>query len=1043
MFGGYVLVFILALSATAAVEPVTQRIGLALCVIWIAAPLVVRWLNQPLQSAEGSLTTEEEEDLRKLSQEIWSFFEDYVTETDNWLPPDNIQIEPPNGIAHRTSPTNIGLYLACMIAARDFGFIDTPGLIERLERTVGTVEHLEKWKGHLYNWYDTATLEPLPLPYVSTVASGNFTGCLITVREGLLEWLKAGNEGGKQAGSNGYRAGTEDALNYAFAEEISVLKEEDTEPNPPAMTAGSRDKEDPAELRVLVQGDPDDWLVRGQKLLHRIEALINAVDFSPLYDRKTKLFHLGYRVTLRETDQVLYDLLASEARLSSFIAIALGHVPVSHWHALGRTMTRVGRHTMLLSWSGSMFEYLMPWIFLQTYKDTVWDRTYRTVVRRQIEYAHQRGIPFGISESGYYAFDYRMNYQYRAFGVPSLGFKRGLEQDLVVAPYATILGLPFAKRQGLKDLHKLSDLGALGKYGYYEAVDFTPERLPENQRSAVIRSYMAHHQGMSLLTLANLLSPQKIYERFHRDKRVQAAELLLQERIPTQPKVIKHPAMIYTRRTHTQTGEFGSRREFLNADTPAPEVCVLSNGTFTTMVTNSGSGFMRYEDLAVSRWREDPVLDNWGNYLYIRDVTRDVVWSPSFQPCRVPSDQNRVQFSPDRATFMRVDQDVQTSLEICVSPEWNADVRRLTLTNVGDEARIIEVTTYSELALAPAMADEAHPAFSKLFIKTEYAADIECLLAWRRPRHENEKSLWAAHSLITTSRSLGPVEYETDRASFIGRGRTLSQPQGIRTRLRGTVGSVADPAFIMRRRFSIEPGDQVQLFAVTAVAGTKEEVFDIASRFSGGLVVERTFQLAWNRSQIELRHLYMTASEAMLLQTFAGRVWYTPPLRKERKQSIAANVKGQSGLWAYGISGDLPVILVRIENGANMQFVVRLLTGHEYLRRIGCSFDLVVLNESAAGYQEDLRESLRRAVEHGLEHQGACIYHQCQPTAGRGQDTAFGCCPHHPSGGRPQPQGANQTAPAGYRTTGTPYPGGTAQPIPRPAAGKRARADVF
>ncbi|SDE38890.1 GH36-type glycosyl hydrolase domain-containing protein [Sporomusa acidovorans] len=947
IYGGYVLVFLFALAAVTT-APALRWTGFALCALWVVAPLVVRWLDRPATPRlERPLTAREEAELRNVSEQIWAFFEDYVTETEHWLPPDNVQLEPPNGIAHRTSPTNIGLYLTCALAARDFGFIDTPGLIERLERTISTVEHLAKWQGHLYNWYDTVTLEPLPPLYVSTVDSGNFAVCLVVVKEGVAEWLTADlvEDGGTGAEEGCGKA--VEALNVAFAEELA--------PAPADEAKGQR----------------GEWLLRGQKLIARLETLLGGTDFRPLYDHKTKLFHLGYNERLDKPDAILYDLMASEARLSSFIAIALGQVPVSHWHALGRTMTRVGRRVALLSWSGTMFEYLMPWLFMRTYRNTVWDSTYQAAVQRQIEYARQQGVPFGVSESGYYAFDHQMNYQYRAFGVPGLGFKRGLEHDLVVAPYATILALPFAKHQGLAALRRLEELGARGKYGYFEAVDFTPERLPENRTGIVIRSFMAHHQGMSLLALANLLAPKKITERFHRDKRVQAAQLLLQERIPVRPKIIKHPAFAYTYVARERPLATGSLREYRGADTPAPEVCVLSNGTFTTVVTNSGGGFSRCEGLAVTRWREDPVLDNWGSYMYIRDVARDVIWSPAFQPCRTVSAEQRVKFSLDRATFMRVDDDIQTSLEICVSPEWNAEVRRLTLANAGSKVRILEVTTFLELALASPMADDAHPAFSKLFIQTAYVEDAGCLLAQRRPRRQDEKPLWAAHALVAAGRSLGPVEYDTDRAGFIGRGHTLVLPQGIRSRLRQTVGSVADPAFVMRRRVSIEPGEQVQLFAVTTVAGTRQEAIDLVGRFPGELVVERTFQLAWNRSQIELRHLHLTVAQADAWQAFASRVLYTPPLRQERKQSIAANAKGQSGLWAYGVSGDLPVILVRIGNSTDMPFVVEMLTGHEYLRRLGLFFDLVVLNESAGGYREELQEALKRAVEQAVGWHGA------------------------------------------------------------------------
>ncbi|GAB7388358.1 glucoamylase family protein [Bacillaceae bacterium] len=932
MYGGYAAVFFFALAALGSNGAVTRWTGLALCGLWAFAPLAVRWLERPAERAERPFTEGEKEELRALAKQIWAFFEDFVTEREHWLPPDNVQIDPPNGIAHRTSPTNIGLYLASVLAARDFGFIDTPALIARLERTLLTVERLEKWKGHLYNWYDTVTLEPLPPLYVSTVDSGNFVAYLLTVKEGLAEWLERD-----------------------FAEDERSGSEE----------KGREDGE------TAPKGSRDDWLARGRKLISRIEGMINGTDFRPLYDHKAKLFSLGYHVSLGKRDEILYDLLASEARQASFIAIALGQVSVAHWHALGRTMTMVGRRFALLSWSGTMFEYLMPWLIMRTYRYSVWDSTYRAVVERQIAYAHQRGVPFGISESGYYAFDYQMNYQYRAFGVPGLGFKRGLEQDLVVAPYATILALPFAKRRGMEDLRKMEELGARGKYGFYEAVDFTSERMPRKQNYKVIRSFMAHHQGMSMLTLANLLTTEKMYDRFHRDKRVQAAELLLQERIPARPKIVRHPAMAPVRAPSARREPTKAGRAFLSADTPTPEVCVLSNGSLLTVVTNSGGGFIRCEGLAVSRWREDPVLDDWGSYVYIRDVNRDAVWSPAFQPCRTPSPEQRAEFSFDRATFMRVDGDVRTCMEICVSPEWNAEVRRITLTNTGGEAKIVEVTTFMELALAFPGADDAHPAFSKLFIETEYAADAECLLARRRPRAENEQPIWAAHALIAAGETLGPLEYETDRARFIGRGNALSRPQGIRSRLRGTVGAVVDPAFVMRRRLRIAPGEQVQLFAVTSVADSRDEAISIVRRFTESHAVERTFQLAWNRSQIELRHLHISAAEAMDFQTLAGRVLYTPPLGKARADGIAANVKGQSGLWAFGISGDRPIVLVRIEHQANLPFVVKLLLGYEYLRRLGLRFDLVVLNESQGGYRHELQETLRRAAERNVSRHDA------------------------------------------------------------------------
>ncbi|SMQ61055.1 Cellobiose phosphorylase [Bacillus sp. OV166] len=945
MAGGYVLC-ILFLAATLFNENiVVQIIGLTLSVMWMCAPFVISWLDQPSPQDRITFSEDEMEELTNLAQQIWSFYEDYVTEKENWLPPDNVQMEPPNGVAHRTSPTNIGMYLTCALAARDFSFIDTPGLILRLERTLETLERMEKWEGHFYNWYDTETLNPLSPRYVSTVDSGNLVGCLITVKEGLAEWLEAFDKKENPT----YHFHNDETMKIAFSEEIT-----------PDFSRRRNGK------KVSVN-----WRDRGQMLLKRLEELIEETNFQPLFDHRAKLFSLGYHADRNTRDEVLYDLMASEARIASFVAIALGQVSVSHWHVLGRTMTRVGKRPVLLSWSGTMFEYLMPWLLMRTYRKTLWENTYAAVVDRQIQYAHQRGVPFGISESGYYAFDYQMNYQYRAFGVPGLGFKRGLEQDLVIAPYATIMALPFAKDQALDALKKIEQLNGRGKYGFYEAMDFTQERLPNDKQHKVIQSFMAHHQGMSLLTLANLLLPKTMVERFHRNKQIRSAELLLQERIPKTPKYIKHPALGRVHKQNSKSAQDAAKiREYISPDTRVPEVSVLSNGSFTTVVTNTGSGFSQYKGLLVSRWREDPVMDPWGNYVYIRDISEDKLWSPSYQPCRVESSEQRVQFGLDRATFMRVDGDVKTSMEIVVSSEMNAELRRITLTNSGEEAKVLEVTTFVELALSNPIADVAHTAFSKLFIRTAFDAESGCLVAGRRPREAKDQTLWSAHSLLVDGDTLGSVEFETDRSSFIGRGYRLSDPQGIRTRLRGKVGSVADPAFVMRRRICIEPGKQIQLVAVTSVSETKEDAIEIVRKFAPDQAVERAFQLSWNRGQIEIRNLHLTNQEATDFQRLAGYILYTSPFKKDRGKSILINTKGQSGLWSFGVSGDRPIVLLRIEDRSQMPFVVKMLTGHEYIRRLGLLFDLVLLNESEEGYYQHLQEALQQVAEHGVDRFG-------------------------------------------------------------------------
>jgi cyclic beta-1,2-glucan synthetase len=968
--GGYVLIVVFAVAVVLKAQPPFLWAGLALCTLWALAPLVVRWLDKPALRDEQPLAAADKEQLRRLAKQIWTFYEDFAGPGDHDLPPDNVQIDPPNGVAHRTSPTNIGFLLTASLAARGFGFIDTREFVERLERTITTVERLEKWNGHLYNWYDTATLQTLPPAYVSTVDSGNFVASLMTVKQGLAHWLRESFTMSRHL----------DRTNVSFKGDLSVelaveldkisQKETVTDEGEEDNNARSADQRT-ADRTALSQAELMDVLVRGHHLMNRLETLITSTDFRALYDHKAKLFVLGYHAASGERDSILYDLLASEARLTSFVAIALGQVSVSHWTALGRTAKKQAGHTTLVSWSGTMFEYMMPWLMMRTHRNTIWDSTYRGVVKRQIQYAQERGVPFGISESGYYAFDYQMNYQYRAFGVPGLGFKRGLESDLVLAPYATIMALPYAMQEGLKDLHRMEELGARGTYGFYEAIDYTPGRIPDGDTCKVIRSFMAHHQGMSLLTLANLLLPDKMYDYFHRDKRVEAAELLLIERIPPRAALLDRELSGKTRIQEPKPAKIGPLREFLSADTTVPEVNVHSNGVFTTMVTNSGSGFIRYEGMALSRWREDPVTDPWGSYLYIRDVKRDKVWSPSYQPCRVLSDKQRVLFARDRTSFQREDDDMHTLLEITVSPESNAEVRRLTLSNQGSDSKIIEVTTFLELALALPDADKAHPAFTKLFVETEFETDRECLLARKRPRNEGEKSVWAFHTLSAGGQSLGTVEYETDRARFIGRGHTLTNPRGLDSRLGGTVGSVADPAFAMRRRLDIGPGERVCLIAITGAAESKEQALEIVRRLSHEQETERTFQLAWTRSQIELHHLHVTPSFAAVFQSLAGRALYAAPLGAERKQSIAANRKGQQGLWAHGVSGDLPIITVRIADTTNLSFVSKLLTGYEYMRHSGLFVDLVLLNESGGGYQQDLKDALQRTVEQIVGLSGA------------------------------------------------------------------------
>ncbi|WAH36810.1 GH36-type glycosyl hydrolase domain-containing protein [Alicyclobacillus dauci] len=888
---GYVVMALFAATAWLTGDVKNGVFGTVGLVIWLLArPLVAR-LNRPQNVQRLAWLDAARPMLNERARQIWSFYERYVTAEESWLPPDNVQYHPTEVIAHRTSPTNIGLYLACVVAARDLNFIDHETMLRRLENAIETLGKMEKWNGHLFNWYDTQTAMPLAPRYVSTVDSGNLIAYLLVVLQALREGCQ----------------------------EVS--------------------------LTARIDG-----------LAEAIEQLIENTDFQSLYNADEQLFCLGFHVDANRRETILYDLLASEARQASFVAIALGQVPVSHWFALSRTMTRSGNFKTLLSWSGTMFEYLMPGLIMRTYRNTVWDSTYHGVIHRQRQYADMNRVPFGISESGYYAFDYQLNYQYQAFGVPGLGLDRGLERNLVVAPYATILALPYAGEAAVSALNRFKEIGAIGEFGFYEAVDFTVERLPSGSRYKIIQSFMAHHQGMSMLTLVNLLTDNAMIERFHADPHVRAADLLLQERIPAKAAMIEVPG------THAKlpdmNGHADETERTFSEQTVTPEVNVMSNGRMTSIVTNDGNGLLTWNGLNVTRWREDPVIDTSGAIAYVHDAGSEATWSVANFPCGGLEETKSV-FRLDKAVYEGRWNGISSRLEITVAPDSDAEVRRLRLVNESTEERTLQITTFLELALATQSADSAHPAFSKLFVQTSHEAALECLLAKRRPREEDEHETWAVHTAFVDGRETGEYEFETDRAAFIGRGYSLRSPKAIVGRLRGSVGSVADPAFIMRRSLRVAPGESATLYIVTGVADSRDGALDIVRHLREPSQADRAFHLAWVRTQIDLRHLHLTPQQATEAQHLAGQLLYTSPLSRGRREAIQKNVLGRSSLWSFGVSGDAPIAVVSVQNLADLPFVTLVARQHQYLYDMGVAADLVVIDETSGGYQDELIHRLR------------------------------------------------------------------------------------
>ena len=986
----------------------------AFATLWILSPAIARVASRSPQMA-GRLTVSgaDARALRLTARRTWRFFETFVTAGDHMLPPDNFQEDPAPVLAHRTSPTNLGLYLLSAVTARDFGWLGTVEAVERLEATLSTMSKLARFRGHFFNWYDTQDLRPLDPQYVSSVDSGNLAAHLIALANACREWRVLPLADSRRL------AGIQDALALAHDEAGQLRDGRRTETvtwnqlddaigllsaglnRQPVDSDGTADllaelsiqaetMADIAGTLALERGDDAsadmlfwaratragieshrrDLAAQGDAAASLAERLLAveqkarsmalAMDFGFLLDQDRKLLSIGYRVADGALDPSCYDLLASEARLASLMAIAKGDVPARHWFRLGRAVTPIAHGAALISWSGSMFEYLMPSLVMRAPAGSLIERTSRLIVHRQIAYGATLGIPWGVSESAYNVRDLELTYQYSNFGVPGLGLKRGLGENIVVAPYATALATMVDPSAAARNFEKLAAVGGRGRFGFYEALDYTPARLPKGSGVAIVRAFMAHHQGMTMVAIADALLDGIMRTRFHAEPIVQATELLLQERTPRDVAVARPWAAEARSAVSIRDIEPTSVRRFASAHDATPATHLLSNGRYAIMVTSAGSGYSRWRDLAVTRWREDPTCDDWGSYIFLRDVDSGDVWSAGFQPSGAEPDEYDVAFLEGRAEIVRRDGTLTTTLEALVSAEEDAEVRRVSISNSGTREREIEITSYAELVLTAQGADLAHPAFSKLFVETEYLANVGAILATRRRRAPTEPELWVAHLAAIDGETVGKPQVETDRARFLGRGRSLGAPLAVvdGRPLSNTVGTVLDPVFALRHRVRIAPGAIVRIAFWTMVAPTREAVLDLADKHRDITAFDRAATLAWTQAQVQLHYLGVTAGEAGLFQRLAGHLLYSAPTMRSSSETILRGAGGQPGLWGQGISGDLPIVLLRIAETENLAIVHQLLKAHEYWRMKQLAVDLVILNERASSYVQDLQTAL-------------------------------------------------------------------------------------
>jgi len=1041
---GTVTLFAVALGVVLTVaNPGALGAALPFLVAWLAAPGAVAWLTgRTLPRARRTLPADDLLFLGRLARRTWRYFDDFVGPCTNWLPPDNYQAALRVELAERTSPTNIGLGLLATVSAHDFGYLALDQMIERGEKTFETLGRLERFQGHLLNWYHTGTLEPLPPRYVSTVDSGNLLGCLTALVQAYIQKLdqpvlgpealsglrdtlgvlcEPHESGTPATPGDGHGASLLAALTSLVAptttdgaEIIKRLRQalvparelEELFGAVPAgywATQARRQIEAHLEvadryvawiepgvpvpsIRELTQNvdsspsgaatdavDQARWLAgemlaRVERLILRATLLADEMDMRFLYHAERKLFTIGYSAGDRRADASHYDLLASESRLGSLVAIARGDVPVDHWLALGRSHGIAAGRTVLLSWSGTMFEYLMPLLLTRTYENSFLEEVCRDAVAAQVAYGVARGVPWGVSEAAYSAVDAHHIYQYQAFGVPGLGLKRGLEDDLVVAPYATALALLVEPRLAVANLRRLATVGLSGDYGYFESIDYTPQRLGAGERSVIVSTYMAHHQGMTLLAAGNVLHRNAMPGRFHADPRIRAAESLLFERVPVAPPVTEGTAHDASpARVTGLVADVGSR--FTGPDSPTPRIQLLANQNYAVMVTSAGGGYSRWRDLDIARWSADTTRDNSGSFIYVKDLDDGAFWSAAHHPVGRKATRYNALLSPARVEFDRRDAGIGTRTEIAVSSEDDAEVRRVTLANYSNRPRHIEITSYVELALAAHNADRAHPAFSKLFVRTEalpQTAQGRGLLAWRTPRSPHDPAIWAAHVLALPPEIEVDVQYETNRGRFIGRGRSLQHPHALDREggeLSNEAGYVLDAIFSLRCRVTLSPGQRVQLSFITAAAEDRPAILALAEKYADPRAAERAFELAWSRAQLVPRQLRVPGEDLPRFQRLASLMLYPSATLRASESQLRQNRLGQSRLWTYGISGDLPIMLVQVGDSVDVELVAEALAAHSYWRLHGLKADLVILDEEAPSYEQPLGEALKRLVQ--------------------------------------------------------------------------------
>lgn len=850
--------------------------------LWLIAPAIMCYISKEIvvNNKKELLVDKDKQYVLEVGKRTWQFFKDYLVKENNYLPPDNYQEDRKPKAIKRTSSTNIGLALLAVISSYDLGYETQKNTLELLNKMIDTIYNLQKWNGHLYNWYNIETLEPLRPRYISSVDSGNFVGYLYVVKQFLIQ--------------NG---------------------QEDT----------------------------------------RIDELIEHTDFTKLYNEKMQLFSVGYNVEENMLTDSYYDLLASEARQTSLVAIAKKDIEQKHWYNLSRTLTVLNKYKGLISWSGTAFEYLMPNINIPKYPGSLLDESCKFLIMSQKEYNKKLKIPWGISESAFNLKDLNNNYQYKAFGIPWLGLKRGLADEIVVAPYASMMAIIDEPIEVLKNLKQLEKLGMYNKYGFYESIDYTPTRLRKNETKAIVKTYMAHHQGLILLSINNLMNNNIVQKKFVQNPEIEAVDILLQERMPENIIITKEEKEKVEKIKYIDY-ENATQREITKINTKLNNVNVIGNDKYTIIMDQKGNGYSKYNNILINRYKYTDDEEQ-GIFFFFKNIKTKRIWTSNYMNYLSKADKYVMCFTPDMNKITRQDGNIETITKISVAPTEPVEIRRIELVNHGIEDETIEITSFLEPLISEKEQDYAHRAFNKLFLEYEIIEDT--ILIRRKSRDKSKSDMFLAVNLYAENEIIGETEFEVDKEKFYGR-EAIGLPKTVESSipLGRNIGLTTEPIVAIKNTVKIKANEKVAFNLIMCVSESKEKVIELINKFTNSETIKRNIELAKVKVEAESRYLNIKGKEIDLCQKILGYLIFPNPLKRiinKNKKVISAYV---SELWKYGISGDLPILLVKVKDISDIEILKQVINVYEYLRVKNINIDLVIVDEEQHSYENYTREGI-------------------------------------------------------------------------------------